>query len=737
MDYVLHYQDTTVFFTRDGLVLTHTAGSDENVSRDVIRQSFAGASPDTRLTAGGQRAGVVNYYAGNDSSKWLSGIPVYSEVVYEDLYPGIDLVYAEENGRLKREFRISPGADPSRIELIYGGERAPRVDADGVLRFASPAGEMLESPLVCWQVIGGKRVDRVAEYVIDDGSVRIRVAEYDAGYELIIDPVLVYSSYLGGSSGDHGSALAGDGAGGIWVAGYTNSANFPVLDAYQSSSGGGGDAFVSHFSSTGALLSSTYLGGGDTDAAWLRALVDDGAGGVWVTGYTHSVDFPVLEAYQSSSGGGGDAFVSHFSSSGTLLSSTYLGGGGDDQGRALADDGAGGVWVAGITYSDDFPVLNAYQSICGGEYDVFVTHISSTGTPFSSTYLGGGGRDGGSAYEYEYRPALVCDGAGGVWVTGETGSPNFPVMNAYQSSYGGEDYDVFVSHFSSSGTLLSSTYLGGRSTDRVYALVGDGARGVWIAGYTSSDDFPVQNAYRSSRRGDLDAFVSHFSSNGTLLSSTYLGGGRWDYGNVLAGDGAGGVWIAGETWSADFPVLEAYQSSSGGGGDAFVSHFSSSGTLLSSTYLGGGGYDQGRALADDGAGGVWVAGITYSDDFPVLNAYQSICGGEYDVFVTHISSTGTPFSSTYLGGGDTERVDALAGDGAGGVWVAGITYSDDFPVKNAYQSTYGGEGNAFVARISQPRLTVPYIHQVYDTHSGFNGEAACSETAAVMVLAYL
>ena len=745
VDYVLQYQESTVFFMRDGLVLAHTAGSAENVSRDVIRQSFAGASPETHLAARDQRAGVVNYYVGNDSSKWLSGIPVYSEVVYEDLYPGIDLTYAEKDGRLKREFRISPGGDPSQIELLYEGESEPYVDGDGVLRFASPAGEMLETPLVCWQVIGGEKVERAAEYVIDDGSVRIDVAEYDAGYELIVDPELVYSSYLGGGGEDTGDALAGDGAGGVWIAGWTDSTDFPVRNAYQNSYGGGdGDAFVSHFSSSGTLLSSTYLGGEGLDYGYAHgyiyeyALVGDGAGGVWIAGQTNSTDFPVCNAHQSNYGGDGDAFVAHFSSTGTLLTSTYLGGRNWDRNYALVGDGAGGVWIAGYTRSTDFPVQNAHQSnYGGGRDDAFVAHFSSSGTLLSSTHLGGESSDEGLD--------LACDGAGGVWVTGYTASTDFPVLNAYQSTYGGGE-DAFVAHFSSTGALLSSTYLGGGGCDYGHALAGDGFGGVWVTGYTTSTDFPILGAYQDNYGGgDGDAFVSHFSSSGTLLSSTYLSGEDYDDGSALVGDGAGGVWVTGFTESTDFPILNAYQSSSGGWWDAFVSHFSSSGTLLSSTYLGGEDLDWGYALAGDGAGGVWVTGATDSPDFPVLNAYQSTYGGSWDAFVSHFSSSGTLLSSTYLGGGSIfGGGSVITGDSAGGIWVTGATDSPDFPVLNAYQSTYGGYGDAFIAHFSDPTsisrqtctLSVPYIHQVYDTPTGFNGEAACSETSAVMVLAY-
>ena len=742
VEYILQHQGTTVFFTRDGLVLVHTPGSADNAPVDVIRQSFVGASPDTHLTASGQRPGVVNYYTGNDSSKWLSNIPVYSGVVYEDLYPGIDLMYAEENGRLKREFHLAPGADPSQIELLYEGENGPHVDEDGVLRFASPAGEMLESPLVCWQVIGGKRVDRAAEYVVDDGSVRIAVAEYDTGHELVIDPELVYSSYLGGNDWDMGYALAGDGVGGVWVTGYTASPDFPVLD--DSNGKWSHIAFVSHFSSSGTLLSSTCLGGTITEYG--HALAGDDEGGVWVMGQTISTDFPVLNAPQSTYGGSGDAFVSHFSSDGTLLSSTYLGGGGTEIDNALVGDGEGGVWVTGLTISTDFLVTeDAYQSTYGGgSGDAFVTHFSSDGALLSSTYLGG--------ENYDYGSALAGDGAGGVWVMGGNQYGDFPVTGGAFERGNRGGWDVFVSHFASNGTLLSSTCLGGSNQDDGSALAGDGDGGVWVTGETQSvhvpdypnSGFPVLNAYQGNNEGSYDAFVSHFSSNGTLLYSTYLGGDEHDSGYALAGDGAGGIWVTGDTRSDDFPTLNAHQNAYKGGssyGDRFVARFSQEGALLSSTYLGGEGDDcdgyRGReddhryTLVGDGAGGVWVTGCTASTTFPVLDECQSTHGGgSYDAFVSHFSLDGALLLSTYLGGGDSDYGNALAGDGAGGVWVAGYTASADFPVLRAYQSSHGGSSDLFIAKFGIDDLptanftanttagTLPLAVQFTDTSTG-------------------
>ncbi|MFA7563028.1 MAG: PKD domain-containing protein [Methanoculleus sp.] len=692
--YVLQHQGTTVFFTGDGLVLSHTSGDAGDASMDVIRQTFVGASPEVNLMANGRCAGVVNYYIGDDPSKWLSDIPVYSGILYKDLYPGVDLLYTGADGRLKREFHVAPGADPSQIELLYEGESRPHVDGDGILRFASSAGEMLESPLVCWQVIDGVKIDRTAEYVVDGGSVRIAVGGYDAGYELIIDPELVYSSYLGGSGYDYGYGFADDGSGGVWVTGSTSSTDFPVVNAYQGSYGGNSDdAFISHFSSSGTLLSSTYLGGGGRDQGC--ALASDGAGGVWFMGRTTSTDFPVLNKYQEIPVGVWSTTVAHFSSTGALLSSSCLGGGDDlswNSWFALVSDDAGGAWVTGRTNAIDLPTINASQSSNGGVgWDAFVAHFSPSGTILSSTYLGGDG--------WDYGIAVVGDGSGGVWVTGSTTSTDFPAVNAHQSSYGGNS-DIFLAHYSSSGTLLSSTYLGGGEAESEYALVGDGSGGVWVTGETSSSDFPVLNAYQSNHGGgSSDIFLSRFSSSGTLLSSTYLGGGEDERGVALAGDGSGGVWVTGFTYSADFPVRNAHQSSREGLGDSYLAHFSSSGTLLSSTYLGGGGYEYGDALLNDGSSGVWVAGHTSSNDFPFLNASQGwYGGGVYDGFLSHFSSSGILLESTCLGGGGDDQMQALLGDGSGNVWAMGKTDSTDFPLRNAHQGNAGGNYDVFVAK---------------------------------------
>jgi PKD repeat protein len=478
------------------------------------------------------------------------------------------------------------------------------------------------------------------------------VAEYDPGYELVIDPYLKYSTHLGGGDHDYGYALLPDGAGGVWVAGMTSSANFPVMPgAYQDEKRGStssqSDTFISRFSSAGELLSSTYLGGSGDDRG--RAIATDDAGGVWVTGGTSSTNFPVTNgSYQGNHGGGTwDCFVSRFSFEGDLLYSTYLGAGafgygtwlGDDYGRALAPDGSGGVWVAGDANTYYFPVTHGAYQTNPIFRSAFVSRFSSTGDLVYSTFLGGNAG-------WDFGRALAPDGSGGVWITGSTESTDFPVTDdAYQGSHPGGTA-AFVSRVSSVGGLVYSTFLGGTGEDSGYGLAPDDAGGVWVTGSTGSTDFPVApDAHQESYGGGLsDVFVTRFSSGGTLLHSTYLGGNvshdAREEGHALVPDGSGGVWVTGWTQSTDFPVTDDVQQDSHGGGlsDVFVTRFSSGGTLLYSTYLGGSGDDRGWALASEGSGGVWVAGETRSGNFPVTDdAYQGVHAGGRDAFVTFFS----------------------------------------------------------------------------------------------------
>ncbi|MBI3245699.1 MAG: hypothetical protein HYZ50_04225 [Deltaproteobacteria bacterium] len=726
----------------------------------VLRLQFVGANPNPQIAGHEALPGQVNYFIGSDSEKWRTNIPTFAKVQYQDVYPGVDLLYYGNQQQLEFDFVVAPGTDPKTIRLTFdglvGAGLVPAQDGDGLVgaglvpaQDGRPQGSPLQiadngdlivsvaggevrlrKPLI-YQEIDGVRQPISGHYVIIESEISsplipnpqsltpkvgFQIASYDTTKPLIIDPVLSYSTYLGGNSRDYvtAPALAPDGSGGVWVAGSTESTNFPTAEGGSGDPGDGFgyDAFVSHFTASGVLTYSTYLGGNSFfyDAAF--ALAPDGSGGVWVAGYTGSTDFPTQNPFQPTLAGSVGAFVSHFTASGALTFSTYLGGNNGEYAYALAPDGSGGVWVGGITYSTDFPTAGGGTGDPGdsGYGNAFVSHFTASGALTFSTYLGGNGD--------EYVHALAPDGSGGVWVTAYTRSTNFPTAGGGTGGLGGYS-DAFVSHFTASGALTFSTYLGGNSSDAASALAPDGSGGVWVLGHTSSTNFPTAGG-GSGDPGDgfgQNAFVSHFTASGTLTFSTYLGGNGdeydFDYASALAPDGGGGVWVAGLAASTDFPTQNPFQPTLAGSIDAFVSHFAASGALTYSTYLGGNGQDFASALAPDGSGGVWVAGDTRSTNFPTAGGGSGDPGdSEADAFVSHFTASGVLTYSTYLGGNNYAGARALAPDGSGGVWVAGGTTSTNFPTVNPFQAANAGGGDAFVARISGSLSSSPQTHVV-------------------------
>ncbi|HVX63807.1 MAG TPA: SBBP repeat-containing protein, partial [Pirellulales bacterium] len=483
----------------------------------------------------------------------------------------------------------------------------------------------------------------VAGCFVLEGADRVgfAVGAYDASLPLVIDPVLDYSTYLGGSDYQFGNAIAVDAAGNAYVTGYTGSTDFPVTPGAYQTSDAGEAAFVAKLSAAGAgLVYCTYLGGSDDDRG--NALAVDAAGNAYVTGYTGSTDFPVTSgAYQTSIGAHGeDAFVAKLSADGAVLVySTYLGGSLSDEGYGIAVDAVGASYVTGYTQSTDFPATpDAYQTSKAGYDDGFVAKLSADGANLVySTYLGG---DNYNTDSHD----IAVDGAGNAYVTGITESANFPVTpGAYQTSFGGGYRDAFVAKLSVDGaSLVYSTYLGGSLSDEGYGIAVDAAGNAYITGVTFSDDFPITpGAYKTSLGGWVrDAIVAKLSADGaSLVYSTYLGGGG-SQGNSIAVDGAGYAYVTGEAGSSGFPTTpDAYQTIYGGGHDAFVAKLSVDGaSAVYATYLGGVISDVGSGIAVDGDGNAYVTGYTESRDFPVTpGAFQTSSAGgmfvSYDVFV--------------------------------------------------------------------------------------------------------
>ena len=607
----------------------------------AVHMRFLGSEPSVHIEGAGELSGKVNFLSGPERN-WRTGVPAYSGLHYRGLYPGIDMSYGIDGRNLKSEFTVAPNADPGQIRMQYIASARVEAGSDGSLIVHTEQGTFRELPPVAWQVRNGRQAAVRAEFAIDaDGAVRFTLGDYDSSLPLVIDPLIAYSTLLGGSSADAANAIAVDANGAAYIAGFTESYDFPTLNADQPASGGGNDAFIAKLSASGnALIYCTYLGGAGDDRAFGIAI--DSSGAAYVTGSTQSLNFPVRNAYQANLAGGKNAFIAKLTPSGNNLAySTYLGGNGSDAGNGIAVDSGGNVYVVGDTTSTNFPV-NSYQHTYHGGQDAFIAKLNAAGSALGySTYLGGGNTDHGAA--------VAVDSTGAAFVTGSTSSLDFPVLNALQTANGGGQ-DAFLTRLNPAGTaLLFSTYLGGNGGSTGYPESGQGVAldpsgNVYVAGVTSSINFPVLNPLQSTLDGATDAFVAEVSPAGSLLYSTYLGGSGMDTANAIAVDANGYAYVVGSTYSTDFPVASPVQTSIGsiGNWDAFVSQLAPGGSsLVFATYLGGSDSDSASGVAVDSSGGIYVAGWTLSSNFPVQNALQSQNAGDYGAFVTkYVSSAG-------------------------------------------------------------------------------------------------
>jgi hypothetical protein len=617
-----------------------------------------------------RQAGEINFFAGNDRSRWKTGIPVYKGIVYKEIYKGIDLKIFGNGRDIEYEFIVKPGGNPDDILLTYNGIKGLHKNDEGELLISTAFGQLKETrPFIYQEITGRTAVDGKFEIRSPaDQSQTVKysygfeVAAYDPAYPLIIDPVLSYSTYLGGSNGsDLGKAIAVDSSGNAYITGYTSSTNFPLRNQVQTYQGGY-DAFVTKLSSAGNALSySTYLGGSDDDD-YGTGIAVDATGNAYVTGYTYSTNFPVSSTpFQAASGGWSDAFVTKLSSAGALSYSTYLGGTLSDFGYGIAVDATGNAYVTGNTASTNFPTENPFQGASGrgvdpyfGTGDAFVTKFASDGSSLVySTYLGGDGVDFGYG--------IAVDTSGNAYVTGSTTSPAatipFPTQTAYQSTLQGST-DAFVTKLVPAGNALSfSTYLGGTKSDTGYGIALNGSGSAYVTGNTLSNDFPTVSPYQATVGGNFDAFVTKLVPAGNALSfSTYLGGSESDVGYGIAVDMDGRVYVGGTTSSGNFPTKDPFQGSLvGPWPDAFITKLSVAGTALSySSYLGGSGSENGNGIAVDPAFGyAYLTGYTDSTDFPTQTAYQSTLQGSTAAFITKANTippcpecTGHPMSLT-------------------------------------------------------------------------------------------
>ena len=701
-----------------------------------VRLALRDSAADPVIRGEEQLAARSNYFVGNDPARWRSNVPTFGRVRYRQVYPGIDLVYYGQQGQLENDFEIAAGANPKRISWRVEGDQRLWVEPAGDLVISSAGNDIrLEAPHAYQQENGQRRTVAV-RYQVSGQQVGFELGSYNRRAPLVIDPVLTYSTYLGGTGGDAAYSVAVNSAGNAYVTGVTASVDFPVsASIFQDASAGDGDVFVTEFTPDGSnVVFSTYLGGAALDIPAQIQL--DATGNVYLVGNTLSNNFPVTAAaMQATYGGNQDGFLTELKPDGSgLIYSTYIGGTQADLATAMAFDAAGDIYIVGSTQSTDFFTMNPIQLANDGQYDVFLVELSSAGALKYSTYLGGSSSD--------YGTGIGVDSAGNVYLSGTTYSSNFPTQGALQATFGGGS-DVFVTKFTpGSSALLFSTFIGGSSIDRSSGMVLDANANIYLTGDTQSKNFPVtSSAYQSALMGTDNAFLTKLSSDGsTLVFSTLYGGSQTDQANGLALDATGNIYLTGYTQSSNFPRLDSFQNILGIAGagncgssnlvnvavavcpDGFVVKFGPSGLPVYASFLGGSNADAGEAIAVDATGAAYVVGQTYSSNFPTIagqaDSLGTATGGSYqwqyhgsatssNAFVAKISAQDQPslslnpqqinFGQQPLNSASTPITVNLTNAGSTALAITSVTTSGNFSqTNNCGTSLAGGSATCTV-----------------------------------------
>jgi hypothetical protein len=639
----------------------------------VLRLRFQGANPDTQVVGQDRLAGIVNYYLGNDPASWRSGVPTYGRIAYEQIYPGIDLLYSGSEGLLKGAYVVAAGADPGAIRWQYDGASSVRL-RKGELQIrmteTGDAAPIVEQEPVAWQTVDGQRAAVPVRYAIRrDGSLGFVVGKYDQTRPLLIDPTLDYSTYVGSSRAEGVYDMALDADHNVYVTGPEERA---ALSSIQSATDIVPDIQVIKLdpSQTGAsqLIYTTYVGGTMFDSA--SGIAVDANGYAYVAGFSESDDFPTtLNAYdQSFNGGYSDGVAIRLDASGAVQYATYLGGEDFEELLDVAvDDGL--MYVVGSSASTLFPMtLDAFQGAKAGAASVTDAVVSVLDPAQSgaaslvySTYYGGSDADEAWAID-------VVNGI--VYFAGETQSADLVLKDATQDTFmgptagWGDAYLVKLDRSKSGNAqLLFATYLGGADDEISGGLTVDAAGTAYWVGVTASADFPTSTVSLPYAGGNWDAFLVKLDTIPPGIAYSRLFGGSGDDGfRAAAFDKAGHVFAAGGTGSDDIPLESPIQDTFGGGvaslpsfgwlgaGDGLIAEFDATGTMTFSTYLGGSGADAIMGIGlDPATGNLYVAGGTESTDLETTAAaYQAANAGGFDCFVAILGGFAAPPIRVYL-----------------------------------------------------------------------------------------
>jgi len=734
-------------------------------SMGVLRMKLEGSNPAPDFSAQDELPGKSNYFIGAQEN-WRSNVPTYGKVAEKNVYPGIDLLYYGTQRKLEYDFNVAPGADPKAIQITFDGARKLKVDAAGNLILSLAGGEVKFEKPFAYQMKGNEKEPVTARFHLGDRKYRVyfAIGDYDATRPLVIDPILSYSTYLGGSATDGANAIAVAPDNTAFIAGGTSSLDFPIAHPLQANDGGApdfpDDAFVTKISADGStLLYSTYLGGKLADVA--NGIAVDAAGEAFVTGTTSSFDFPVtfgsINTLCGSDGKCGatlnsnglivsNGFIVKINAAGSgIIYSGFIGEYEDVTATAVSVDGNENAYITGSVQPNGFgtsstgatpvvltmlPAPNGAIANGGGTSTINVTSdiilpinqqvtIAGVGgtpanpnppSPFDGTFIVLSSTPGSFVIAAVGGPS---DGGGTVTVNP---APPFPITaTAFEPHFGGGSTDAYVIKVNSTGSgILYSSYFGGGSEDVGYGITVDTNNDAYVTGLTDSADLPTTgSAFQPTYGGNGDAFFAEINTAGSgpssLIYSTFLGGTGLDQGNAITIDATGEAFIAGGTASPTLGTAGAFQPACAGNcaQDAFVAEInpalSGAGSEIFFTYLGGSLADSASGIALDLLGNIYVTGSTVSQNFPTAGAaFQSAYGGgNDDGFVTKMNPTGSALVySSYLGGTQTDNGNGIAVDTSGSAYVAGQTCSTNFPVSNPEQAAPGGNCDAFVSKVS-------------------------------------
>lgn len=718
-----------------------------------------GANKHTEIVADGLSMGRVNYLIGNQKTNWRTNIPTYNAILYNEIYDGIDIKFYGNNRQLEYDIIVKPGADPAQVRFAYEGIEDLQVNENGDMEIIVKKGaedgsnvlntevKIIQKRPYVYQEINGKRTVIEGRFEVETskqrqgGADKFRFAVYPADNDAQKDSQQSGSNTLN-QSGDHKSEIAHlTYCYSIKVASYDTSHSL-IIDPI--------------------LEYSTYIGGANMDDVG-RGIAVDSSGAAYITGHTASDDFPVVGTDTGKNGAENyDVFVTKLSTGFPIgfTYSTYIGGSGDDYGYGIAVDGSGSAYITGYTKSSDFPVvemvtdvgdLPLVASTLRGTRDAFVVKLGASGNTLEySTYIGGTGN-------WDTAHGIAVYGEGYAYITGYTDSVNFPVLGTDTGKNGVENYDAFVTKLGAATPveLVYSTYLGGSGDDEGYAIAVDGSGSAYIAGETLSIDFPVVGTTTGIEGEASDAFAVKLNTSGdTLEYSTYIGGSGADFARGIALDSDGYAYITGYTESENFPIVGTNTPYGGGSYDAFIVKLGTGTPLefIYSTYLGGSGEDQGHAIAIDGSGSAYITGYTFSSDFPVVGTTTVAphAAGTCSAFISKLEPSGESLAySTYIGGVDNDYGYGIAVDASGDAYITGETYSSTFPIAGTTTGwSVDDISNAFIVKVAleseeeppvappveEPLPTVTLSVTSVSPYNGANGVAVTTTVTATFSL---